>query len=60
MLLKDFSTASLVISNSSSGCVMYLLDLDLNLDKNVAEPFSIYAMGESWEYLFSPRGRRPS
>ena len=24
MLLKDFSTVSLVISNSSSGCVMYL------------------------------------
>ena len=27
----------------------------LDLDNYVAEPFSIYATGESWEYLFSPR-----
>ena len=30
--------------------------MDLDLDNYVAEPFSIYAMGESWECLFSPEG----
>ena len=35
---------------------LYFLRYDLDLDNYVAEPFSIYATGESWESLFSPGG----
>ena len=41
---------------SHAFCMLRWLLVDLDLDNYVAEPFSIYATGESGECLFSPRG----